>query len=183
MKKKYFKPYEIDIEYEQKTYKYVGRDYGDIKSANLGSFFNLIRFFRKRRNQKKEKYEFCNTYTEWESHVKKVVKKDIVNSNDLIHWLYSKRNIEKQILEAVKTIFIPLYLAVFTTPYFYGIKPESYGTSIIVGGIIIVSSLIILVCFKLLYDAYERVNFYNDFIRIAEELIDKQVKENDEYNR
>lgn len=177
MKKKRFNPYEIDIEYEQKTYKYVGRDYGDFKSANFGSLFNLIRFFRKRRNQKKEKYKFCNTYTEWENHVKKVVKKDIINSNDLIHWLYSKRNIEKQMLESVKTIFIPAYLAIFTTPYFYNTKSESYDTSNMVGGIIIVLSLIILVCFKLLYDAYERVNFYNDFIRIAEEeLLEKQVK-------
>lgn len=178
MKKKRFNPYEIDIEYEQKTYKHVGRDYGDFKSANLGSLFNLIRFFRKRRNQKKEKYEFCNTYTEWESHVKMVVKKDIINSNDLIHWLYSKRNIEKQMLESVKTIFIPAYLAIFTTPFFYNTKSESYDASNMVGGIIIVLSLIILVCFKLLYDAYERVNFYNDFIRIAEEeLLEKQVKE------
>ena len=176
MKKKCFKPYEIDIEYEQRTYKYVGRDYGNLKCANLGLLYNVMRFFRKKSNQKKEKYAFCNTYTEWESHVKDVIKKDIINSKDLLHWLYGKRNVEKQILEAVKTIFIPLYLALFTTPYFYNTKPESYGTFNVVGGIVIVLLLIILICFKLLYDAYAKVNFYNDFIKIVEvELADKPM--------
>ena len=183
MKKKCFKPYEIDIEYEQRTYKYVGRDYGNSKNVSLGFLKNFLRFFRKMRNRKQEKYAICNTYTEWESHVRNVVNKDILNSNDLIHWLYHKRNLEKQILEAVKTIVIPLYLAMLTTSHFFNIESKSYGISDSVGGFIIVIIMVFSVCFSFLYNAYGRVYFYNDFIKIAEaELMDKQVMGNGEYN-
>lgn len=183
MRKKRFNPYGIDIEYEQKTYKYVGKDYGNSKNTNLGFLGNVLRFSRKMRNRKQEKYAICNTYTEWESHVRNVIKKDILNSNDLVHWLYHKRNIEKQIFEAVKTIVIPIYLTILTTSHFYNIESKSYGISGSVGGFIIVIIMVFSVCFEFLYHAYGRVNFYNDFIKIAEaELIDKQVKGNDEYN-
>ena len=183
MKKKRFKPYDIDIEYEQRTYKYVGKDYGNSRSAHLGFIKNVMRFSRKMRNRKQEKYAICNTYSEWERHVKKVVKKDIINSNDLIRWLHHKRNVEKQILEAVKIIVIPIYLVILTTSKFFNIESNSYGISNSVGGLMIVIVMVFGVCFELLYNAYGKVNFYNDFIRMAEaELIDKQVKENDEYN-
>ena len=183
MRKKHFKPYGIDIEYEQRTYKYVGRDYGNSKNLYLGFLKRVMRFSREMRNKRQQKYAICNTYTEWESHVRNVIKKDILNSNDLIHWLYHKRNMEKQILEAVKTIVIPIYLTILTTSHFYNLESKSYGISSSVGGFIIVSIMVFFVCFDFLYNAYGRVNFYNDFIRIAEaELIDKQVKSNGEYN-
>ena len=174
MKKKRFRPYEIDMDYEQRTHKFVGRDYGNSKSANLGLVPNTLRFFRKLRNRNQEKYAFCNTYTDWESHVKKIVKKDIININDFIHWLYRKRNVEKQILETVKTVFIPLYLAAFTVPYLYKIEANSYGSVSTVGSIIIIYIFVFFICFRLLHDAYEKVNFYNDFICVAErELMNK----------
>lgn len=183
MKRKRFKPYDIDLEYEQRTYKYVGKDYGNSRSVRLGFIENVMRFSRKMRNRKQEKYAICHNYTEWENHVKTVVKKDIINDKDLIHWLYGKRNVEKQILEAVKTIVIPLYLAMLTTSHFYNVESIPYDLSGSVGGFIIVSIMVFFVCFEFLYNAYGRVNFYNDFIRIAEaELIDKQVKSNGEYN-
>lgn len=182
MRKKRFKPYGIDIEYEQRTYRYVGRDYGNSKNVSLGFLKNVLRFFRKMRNRQQKTYAICNTYTEWERHVKKVVNKDIINSNDLIHWLYHKRNFEKQILEAVKAIVIPLYLAMLTTLNFINMESKSYGISGSLGGFIVVIIMVFLVCFEFLYNAYGRVNFYNDFIRIAEtELMDKQVKGNGNY--
>ena len=182
MRKERFKPYGIDIEYEQRTYKYVGRDYGNSKNLYLGFLKRVMRFSREMRNKRQHKYAICNTYTEWESHVRNVIKKDILNSNDLIHWLYHKRNMEKQILEAVKTIVIPIYLTILTTSHFFNIESKSYGISGSVGGFIIVIIMVFSVCFSFLYNAYGRVNFYNDFIKIAEaELMDKQVKGNDKY--
>ncbi|MCH5250681.1 MAG: hypothetical protein J1E98_12140 [Lachnospiraceae bacterium] len=178
-----FKPYDIDIKYEQRTYKYVGKDYGSSRNAYLGLINQVMRFYRKMRNRKQNKYAICHTYTEWENHVKMVVKKDIINGKDLIHWLYRKRNVEKQILEAVKMIVIPLYLAVLTTSHFYNIESRPIDISSSVGGLFIVIVMVFGICFDFLHDACEKVNFYNDFIRIAEaELMDGRVKENDECN-
>ncbi len=47
MKTKY-KPYGFDEKYEFRTYKNIGRDYGDRKIADMGLVGNIKRFFRKK---------------------------------------------------------------------------------------------------------------------------------------
>ena len=37
----------------------------------------------------------CNTYSEWENHVKEIVNTNIFNRKDFLHWLYDKRNFEE----------------------------------------------------------------------------------------
>ena len=79
-------------------------------------------------------------------------------------------------------MLIPIYIAMFTAPQFFNNK-EEYGSTSIISAFIIVIVIVVFLCLKHLYDAYEKVNFYNDFIRIAEEeLMEKQVKKNDECN-
>lgn len=168
MRKRYYEPYGIKINYEYKTYKYVGRDYGDSKDANLGWVFNLARFLRKKRNKQQIRYAFCNTYTEWTSHIQGIVRKDIANGNDLLHWIYDKRNVEKQWLEAIKTILIPIYLVLLSVLDFFVEIPKEYAVWIFVAAILIV----ILPSMVYLYGAINKVNFYNDFIEIIEKIIE-----------
>ena len=161
MKKKYFQPYDIKIKYEYETYKYVGRDYGNSKDAYLGWLANLARFLRKWRNKKQKRYAFCNTYTEWECHVKALVRKDIFNRNDLLHWLYAKRNFEEKILEFIKIILIPIYLVLLSVLSIFEIpKVDAVWIFIFAPLIIMITSLLYL------NDAINKVNFYNDFIKI-----------------
>lgn len=40
-------------------------------------------------------YMICNTYSEWENHVKEIVNTNIFNRKDFLHWLYDKRNFEE----------------------------------------------------------------------------------------
>lgn len=168
MKKRYFEPYGIKTDYEYKTYKYVGRDYGNSKNAYLNWGLNLARFLRKKRNKKQKRYAFCNTYTEWESHVKELVRKDIANGNDLLHWLYAKRNTEEQVLEAVKTILIPVYLVLLSALNLFGEISKGNVVWVFTTSAVI----IILVASLYLYDAINRVNFYNDFIKIIEMVLE-----------
>lgn len=165
MKRQYFEPYGIKINYELKTYKLVGKDYGDSQTASMGLIANLRRRYRKWRNRKQKIYAFCDTYTEWESHVKRILNKNIINSNDLLHWLYYKRNYEQQFLEAVKTVLIPIYIALITlTNFFVEISGREYNILTILSVII----LIVLASSKYLYEAMDKVSFHDDFIKIAE---------------
>lgn len=59
MKKNYYRPYCIDIEYEFNTYKYVGKDYGTRKNANLGWLLNCKRFCRKCKNKGEKNIKFA----------------------------------------------------------------------------------------------------------------------------
>lgn len=161
MKNKY-KPYMIDIKYECRTYQYVGRDYGNSKSADLSCIFNFDRFIRKIWNRKQTKYRFCNTYSDWEEHITNVLNKNIVNYDDMVHWLIWKRNVAKQQLEAVKVISIPIYMAligVFSTFLNKEFHPMLE--------LLIILIIIIAFCVFILLRAMDRVEFFDDFIKIA----------------
>ena len=72
MKRIKYKPYNFDSDYEHRTYKYIGHDYGDAKTANKGLIKNVLRWLRRNFLNKGEGcYKFCNTYGEWRQYVKK----------------------------------------------------------------------------------------------------------------
>lgn len=169
MKKYSYRPYGINIKYEYKTYKNVGIDYGNRKDADLGWFDNFRRFLRKQINQKKNLYAFCNTYSEWETHVKEVVNKNILNSNDLIHWLYGRKHFEEIFLAGIKTILIPIYITLFSLSDVFGVRN---GEEFKLISLILVLIMIVFFSLNLLYNAMNRVNFFNDFILIAEKELD-----------
>lgn len=57
-KKRDFTPYGINLEYELKTYKYVGKDYGNRKDTDLGLRRNISRWYRRRNNKKEKSMQF-----------------------------------------------------------------------------------------------------------------------------
>ena len=50
MNRKYM-PYGFDENYEYKTYRNIGKDYGDSRTANAGHIENIKRYFRKKVNK------------------------------------------------------------------------------------------------------------------------------------
>ncbi len=165
--KEQYKPYMIDIKYEIKTHKNVGKDYGDSKTADLKLVMNFFRFVRKIRNRKQTKYKTCNTYSDWEKHMSNVLDKGIVNYDDMVHWLISERNYAKHYLDAIKTILIPLYISLTGVYTALGeVVDNSAMNLIIIMVIITIASVFALV------DASEKVNFYDDVIEIAKKRKD-----------
>lgn len=164
MKKGYYMPYGLDMEYEYRTYKQVGADYGNRKTANFGMFGNICRFFRRKRNKTEKKYAFCNTYSEWKRHVKDILPSDAhCNYEDIVHWLYRKRNNESSYLEAIKCILIPIYISLFT-------MIDVIVQEDIVKSMVMLSTLCIIVVFSsvIYYSAARRLQFYEDFIEVVE---------------
>lgn len=169
MKQKYFRPYGINESYELETYRHVGRDYGDKKNANLGWTLNFKRYQRKWKNRNQKQYAVCHTYTEWERHVKTVINHDIINSNDLIHWLYQKRDWAIRSLEVEKLILVPLYVTLLSL-FFVEMGELSLPVRLMLFSFL--AGIIILVSVDCFFKAFVEVSFYNDFIKIAEnELI------------
>lgn len=169
MKKRCFKPYGIDKTYELETYRHVGRDYGNKKNANLGWAFNIRRYIRRKINRNQERYAVCHTYTEWENHVKSVINHNIINSNDLIHWLYQQRDWAVRSLEVEKLILVPIYVTLLSLIIVES-GELSFAARLIL--FLILAGIIILVSVDCFFKAFVEVSFYNDFIKIAEnELI------------
>lgn len=166
MKKKYFRSYGIDETYELETYRHVGRDYGNKKDANLGWEFNLRRYLRKKRNRNQEQYAVCNTYTEWKNHVKEVINNNIINSNDLIHWLYQKRDGAIRALEVEKLVLVPMYIT-FLSLIIVESGEHSFAAMLML--FLLLAGIIICFFVGCFFKAFVKVSFYKDFIKIIEE--------------
>lgn len=170
MKNSYLKLYGIDVEYEIRTYKNVGKDFDDRKNANWGLLLNIMRYFRKWKNRNQDKYAFCNTYTEWKNHVYTIINKEIMNKNDLIHCLYKDRNFVKFNIEIVKIILIPLYFIMITI--FDNIINMQYSFALKWFGEMAIIMFVAAVSMVSLNEAIMQINFYEDFTKVVEEILD-----------
>lgn len=160
MMKNRFMEYGLDLQYEFKTYKYVGKDYGDRKIANKGWIKNLCRFWRKCiSNRKEQKYKFCNTYSQWQNHVIEVVPKGINNYNDLLHWLISEKRETELQLETVKIVLLPILLAIL------GLESILTNTDVAIVFVVVIA---VGRSTYLIYDAMKKVVFYDEFIALLE---------------
>ena len=110
-----FQAYNFNEKYEMKTYRYVGKDYGNRKTANRGVLSNIRRWFRKKTNKTEKKYKFCDTYLEWKNHIKEIFPvKNSCEIDNFLHWLEQQMRYAKWELEAVKIILIPIYIALLS---------------------------------------------------------------------
>lgn len=115
MRKQRYTPYFLDFNYERRTYNHIGKDYGNRRSANKGWLGNFFRWYRKRiYNRKESKYKFCDTYEEWKLYLAEREFGNVYNKKNVIRLLCKrKRNFEK-LYEAIKTIIIPIYIALYS---------------------------------------------------------------------
>ena len=173
-KKEFFKAYNLDMEYEFQTYKKVGLDYGDKNNAHLGRIFNFERNKRKEDNSEEKQYKFCNTYTEWKRHVNEVLAMQISNYDDLLHYLYLKRDRAEHLLEAVKCILIPLYIAAIEI---FKAIADIYkgGNEVKIIYYVICLLMIAGASTTVLIDKMKKVEFMRDFISIAEEKLENNL--------
>lgn len=172
MRKAKFKWYGIDIDYEYKTYKNIGKDYGNAKTVNNGWILNLKRYFRRWRNKNQVKYRFLNTYCEWKKYVtEKILENELVKNptyfENMLHWLYEKQRDAKLMLDAIKAILIPIYIALVA------IIPESYKATekavLLKWDVFVWCIIITIISVKVLCNYSQRLDFINDLIEITKE--------------
>lgn len=161
MKSLRYKPYNCDIGYEKRTYKYIGKDYGDAKTANKGVMSNFFRWFRKYIYNRNEKfYKFCHNHGEWIEHLR---DSDIYHGQDrkdFIAYLMQKKRTAEIMLDMVKVLVIPVYIALFS------IMPSIETTQKL--ALTEVASLwffIIGISVCLLKSSSLEVYFYHDYIK------------------
>lgn len=152
--------YNINIKYELKTFKNVEKDY--IKSMCVRKR-RIIKFLN--RFNRREKYAICNTYLDWKTHICDILT-NIKNPNDydnMIHWLIRERNHAAHKLDAIKAILIPSYITIIELHKEFLIDiPANYS-------IFITMFLVVIFSTAILMEENIKVDFYNQFIEIAQE--------------
>lgn len=155
---KKYTPYDFNTKYEYRTHKYVGRDYGKLKTSNK----RIIGKKSPRKNQ--DRYMVCNTYTEWKRHVKSIIRKDFSNYEDFLHWLYLMKRDSEKGLQIVINVQIPIYI-VFVSAIM-GISNSLDAIIWIVSTVLFVVGYAVIAVL-ILISALSRIHFYNDIIEIA----------------
>ncbi|WP_440287074.1 hypothetical protein [Eshraghiella crossota] len=168
MKTKY-KPYGFDEKYEFRTYKNIGRDYGDRKIADMGLVGNIKRFFRKKMNRKQKKYTMCDTYLQWREHVDKNIEKYALDNENYKHWIVKQKRFYAGRLEATKIILIPLYVFVLTV-----LVGSEQNNIIQIITVTIIAEIVM--CILVMKDT-EWKSFYKDYIEILEAKIGSKEDE------
>lgn len=163
MKTKYT-PYGFDEKYEYKTYKNIGKDYGDRKIADVGFFENVKRYFRRKTNRKQKQYAMYNTYEQWKKHVKKNIERYPLSIENYKHWLIKQQRYYQERLELIKIILIPLYIFMLT------VLAEQEKSSIQLLYATILAET--MMCLLVMNDTKKSL-FYKDYIEIMDEKENK----------
>ncbi len=115
MRKQRYTPYFFDIKYEKRTYKHIGKDYGDRKTSDRGLIRNFLRWHRKRiYNRKELKYKFCNTYVEWKHYLLERKFCNISDKQNMIKFLNKQKMFCEKMFDSIKTVIIPIYIALYS---------------------------------------------------------------------
>lgn len=167
MKRAEYRPYNLDMNYLFDTYRNIGKVYGNRKYANRGVVFNIIRWYKRLKNRRERRYKNCDVYSEWEKYVKNILGQvPAKNYSDMIHFLIGEKNYYQSLLDGVKSILIPLYIAILgmtgmllELDRFSGIT--RYVFSVVLAFVVMYVSLSVLVVTQM------KVEFYQDLIGIA----------------
>ena len=162
-----YNPYNIDFNYEHRTYKHIGKDYGNIKTANKGLIKNLFRWLRRMVFNRSERcYKFCNTHSEWELYIEKKFFCDYgKNGQNIMKYLNVKKRKAALLLEGAKTVLIPLYIAVFSTmPSIFSEDDWEKNGTYISASMVIFIFLTIVIALGLIWKYSHMLNFYQDFM-------------------
>lgn len=154
---KAFKEYGIDIEYELNTYKNVGFDY-----KRKG-------FFKRFVNRKERKYKICNKYSDWQKHIEQIIPKNILNYNDMIHWLYRKKQTAYILSECIKTVLVPIYVVFLSM--FLTLFMSIFDNATVLIMIIVFVLVILVISVSYLINTMRKINFYEDIIKVIKEFI------------
>lgn len=162
MNRKYM-PYGFDENYEYKTYRNIGKDYGDSRTANAGHIENIKRYFRKKVNKTQKYYATCDTYTQWKNYIKKNTEKYQMDIENYKHWLIKQQCYYEERLELIKIILIPLYIFGLTVL----VEKETNNVQILYATIIVET----IMCILVMRDT-KKSSFYKNYIEILELNID-----------
>lgn len=151
MRKDKYSLYGVDN--EKKVYRKIGKDYSEALSKNQS------------RKLKRRKYTICNTYSEWEKHIKRNLPIEIINYDDFLHWTERNLRRSENYVEAVKCILIPIYITLASLAEIF---LQSIDSSIRLYFIVIFLAIIAGSSGYGLNRKIEEINFWKDYIKIAQ---------------
>lgn len=108
-------PYEIDLEFQYRTYKNIGKTYWIEFKAKKNFLYKIWRIIRIIFNKNEKRYKNFNTFSQWENYVcEEFNEKKFTNQKDYICYLKRcKRNLEI-FCDMIGALITPIYVVMLT---------------------------------------------------------------------
>lgn len=172
MRKQRYMPYFFDFNYEKRTYKHIGKDYGDRRTADRGLIRNFLRWYRKRiYNRKELKYKFCNTYEEWKLYLFERKFCNTYDKQNMIKFLNVQKRFYEKMFESIKTVIIPIYIALYSVGIAAMDKisagmevTESEAGELMFFSMIFMTLFIVIISSNWIFQHKGDIHFYQDYI-------------------
>lgn len=135
--------YGVDLGFEFRTYKNVGRDYGKAVSV--------------------ERYTVCDNYDEWKKHVKKLSgKMDQKNLENFSHYLKAKKRDAEKTCQSFELLLIPVslsFLSLLEVPVKAG-SGENFARFVLLIGFSVLYAMLTI-------NQKNEKEFFEDFIEVV----------------
>lgn len=110
-----YMPYSVDLKYQYRTYKHIGKLYQIEFMAEKNCIYKLLRKSESFFNKKEKKYKNFATFSQWESYIRNEFDKiRFVNKWDYIHYLERNKRICEMLYNMIGAIVTPIYVVMLT---------------------------------------------------------------------
>lgn len=160
--------YGIDLKYQYKTYKNVGKTYQIELKAKNNYFYKILGNMRKFLNKNEKRYKNFDTYSQWKDSIYIEINEiGFINKIDFLHYLLYYSRSKDATCEALGTIVTPIYTIILTMGITLFLTTDIQES--LIKGFMFMAPVVILVLAYLLCkytDNRKEFYFYKDLIEI-----------------
>lgn len=165
--KKYM-PYEIDLKFQYRTYKNIGKTYKIDFESKKSWWYKVRKVVRNAINKSQKRYKTFDTFSQWENYIHEEFNvKKFNNKTDYIHYLEFCRRNKEISYEMVGAVATPMYVFMLTVGMTLLMSEDEFF------GYIVISVILFMVLpflMNIFITNKRKYNFYNDLIMVLKKI-------------
>ena len=165
--KKYM-PYEIDLKFQYRTYKNIGKTYKIHFESKKSWWYKVRKVVRNTINKRQKRYKTFDTFSQWENYIHEEFNvKKFNNKTDYIHYLEFCRRNKEISYEMVGAVATPMYVFMLTVGMTLLMSEDEFF------GYIVISVILFMVLpflMNIFITNKRKYNFYNDLIMVLKKI-------------
>lgn len=178
---KEYMPYGVDLRFQYRTYKNIGRSHRMEYKARKNIFYKIIYHVRRFHNKNEKYYKDFDTFSQWRGYIYEKINENVfIKKEDFQHYLVQKKRNKKIYCDMMGAIITPMYVFLLTLGMTVCMNTDVLDIDkmskvlimeYILGNyinisIVLIFALMFLVTFFV--KVKTKVNFYNDLIIVLQ---------------
>lgn len=177
---KEYMPYGVNLTFQYRTYKNIGKSHRMEYNAKKNIFYKIIYRVRKFHNKNEKHYKDFDTFSQWRNYIYEKIGANIAIKEDLQHYLVKKKRSANIYCDMMGAIITPMYVIALTFAMTLLMNTDVLDTDkmpkylimeYITHNYISISIIAIFVMIFLMVmflKCKEKIDFYNDLINVLQ---------------